>query len=230
MAKKIYLSPSDQTSNKYAAGNTNEEKQCERIADACAVALKRCGFEVKNNKTSSMEARVSESNKWGADLHVPIHTNAFNKKTTGTRLFCWDKTGKGYKACKAIFNALAPLTPGTSENISVDTTLYEVRNATAPTTYIEVDFHDVADVAKWIIENVEHIGEAIAKGICNYFGVKYVPPVVEPVPVYRIELGEYDTIKESDAALGNIYKLLSEAQATLSELESVLRKAKIVER
>lgn len=244
MAKKIYLSPSDQTSNKYAAGNTNEEKQCERIADACAVALKRCGFEVKNNKTSSMEARVSESNKWGADLHVPIHSNAFNKKVAGTRLFCWDKTGKGYKACKAIFNALAPLTPGTSESISVDTTLYEVRNATAPTTYIEVDFHDVKDVAKWIIENVEAIGEAICEGICNYFGAKYVPPVAEPLPVYRVELGEYGTIKEADADLGAIYAAitstkaavsstetaLTEAQNKLAELESVLRKAKIVER
>lgn len=237
MAKKIYLSPSDQTSNKYAAGNTNEEKQCERIADACAIALKRCGFEVKNNKTSSMEARVSESNKWGADLHVPIHSNAFNKKVTGTRLFCWDKTGKGYKACKAIFAKLAPLTPGTSENISVDTTLYEVRNATAPTAYIEVDFHDVKSVASWIIENVEAIGEAIAEGICNYFGVKYVPPVVEPAPVYRVELGEYGTIKEADANLGAIYAAitsaetaLTEAQNKLAELETALRKAKIVER
>lgn len=244
MAKKIYLSPSDQGDNKYAAGNTNEEKQCERIADACAVALKRCGFEVKNNKTSSMEARVSESNRWGADLHVPIHTNAFNKKTAGTRLFCWDTKGAGYKACKAIFAKLAPLTPGTSENITANTSLYEIRNATAPTAYIEVDFHDVKSVAQWIIENVEQIGEAIAKGICAYFGVKYVSPEVEPMPVYRVELGEYGTIKEADANLGAIYAAitmtkaaitsaetaLTEAQNKLAGLETVLRKAKIVER
>ena len=202
MATKIYLSPSDQTGNKYAAGNTNEAVQCRRIADACEKALKRCGFEVKNNKTSSMAARCTESNKWGADLHVPIHTNAHNKKTTGTRLFCWDKSGEGYKACKAIFNALAPLTPGTSESITVDTTLYEVRNASAPTAYIEVDFHDVKDVAKWIIENVEPIGEAICKGICSYFGVKYAAP--EPPKTYKLVLGEYKTEAEAEAALEKI--------------------------
>lgn len=228
MAIKIYLSPSDQYANKYAAGNTTEEKQCERIADACAVALKRCGFEVKNNKTSSMSARIAESNKWGADLHVPIHTNAYNKKTAGTRLFCWSKTGAGYKACKAIFDKLAPLTPGTSENITERKDLAELRDTSAVCAYVEADFHDVASVAEWIIKNVEAIGEAICEGICAYFGVKYIPPVAPSV--YRIELGEYDTIKEADADLGSIYAKLTTARAAFDDLETVLRKAKIVER
>lgn len=234
---KVYLSPSDQTSNKYAYGNTNEAVQCRLIADACEVALKRCGFEVKNNKTDSMEARCSESDKWGADLHVPIHTNAYNKSVTGTRIFCYSKSSKGYKAAHAIFDVLAPLTPGESENVSVNASLYETRYPNAPTAYIEVDFHDVADVAKWIIENAVLIGEAICEGICNYFGKQYIPNVVAPVPVYCVELGEYDTNKEADAMLGGVYARLStaeaalnEAQNALDELETVLRKAQIVER
>lgn len=194
MAKRIYLSPSDQTSNKYATGNTNEEKICEQIADACEIALKRCGFEVKNNKTSSMANRVKESDAWGADLHVPIHTNAFNKKTTGTRLFCYNTSGEGYKACKAVFNVLAPLTPGTSENVTANKTLYEVRVPKAPTVYIEVDFHDVDAVAKWLINNTEVIGETIAKGICNYYGVKFVEqekPAEKKEVLYRVQVGAY---------------------------------------
>lgn len=199
MAKKIYLSPSDQTNNKYAAGSTNEEKVCEQIADACAVALKRCGFEVKNNKTSSMADRVAESNAWGADLHVPIHTNAHNAKTTGTRIFCWDATGAGYKASKAVFDVLAPLTPGTSENVSVNKTLYEIKKPKASSVYVEVDFHDVNSVAKWLINNTKAIGETIAKGICNYYGVKFVE---EPKPVeviYRVQIGAYKNKAEADA-------------------------------
>lgn len=199
MAKKIYLSPSDQTANKYAAGNTNEEKVCEQIADACEAALKRCGFEVKNNKTSSMANRVTESNNWGADLHVPIHTNAFNKKTTGTRIFCWDKTGAGYKASKAVYDVLAPLTPGTSENVTVNKTLYEIKKPKATSVYIEVDFHDVESVAKWLINNTKIIGETIAKGICNYYGVKFVE---EPKPVeviYRVQIGAFKNKAEADA-------------------------------
>lgn len=174
MAKKIYISPSDQTSNTYAAGNTNEDAQCERIATALVAALKRCGFEAKTNLTASMANRVAESNKWPSDLHVCIHTNAFNEKVAGTRIFAYDLKGEGYKAAKAVFNTLAPITPGTSENIKARPELYEVRSSKAPCVYVEVDFHDVKDVAKWIIEHTGEIAEAIAKGICNYFGVTYV--------------------------------------------------------
>ena len=179
MAYKIYLSPSDQTANKYAYGGTNEAVQCRRIADALEKALKRCGFAVKNNKTDSMQARVRGSNDWGADLHVPLHTNAYNGKVSGTRIFTYDNSGKGYRCAKKVFGFLAPVTPGESENISVYDELYEVKYTAAPCVYIESEFHDVASTAKWIIEHVEDIAEAICKGICAYFGVKYVAD--EPV-------------------------------------------------
>lgn len=39
MAKKIFLSPSDQTGNRYAYGNTSEAIQCGKIADALLDAL-----------------------------------------------------------------------------------------------------------------------------------------------------------------------------------------------
>jgi N-acetylmuramoyl-L-alanine amidase len=109
---------------------------------------------------------------------VPIHTNGFDGKVSGTRMFCYSNSGEGYKACKAVFDVLAPITPGTSESITTRAELYEVKTPAAPTAYIEVDFHDVPDVAKWIIENTQEIGEAICKGICNYYGVAYQPPVV----------------------------------------------------
>lgn len=173
MAKKIYLSPSDQDNNAYAYGGTTEAAQCCRIADALEKALKRCGFEVKNNKTSSMYQRVAESNNWGADLHMPLHTNAYNGKTSGTRIYTYDSSGKGRQAAKKVFDRLAPITPGTSESLNV-ADFYEIVYANAPTVYIESEFHDAPDIAKWIIEHVVDIAEAICKGVCDYFGVKYV--------------------------------------------------------
>ena len=225
MAKKIYLSPSSQPENTYAYGNTNEQVQCRRIADACAVALKRCGFEVKNGNSGTMYTRVAESDAWGADLHVPIHTNAYNGNVSGTRIFCFNTTGEGYKAAQAVFKALAPVTPGTSESVTANPSLYEVNEAAAPTVYVEAEFHDVAACAKWIIENVETIGEAIAKGICNYYGVAYVAPVVEK---YRVVLGEYNTQKEADAALGNLRSAASSMRTAIDQYIDELAKARIV--
>lgn len=176
MTKLIYLSPSDQTDNKYAYGNTTEAVQCRKIADACAAALKAVGFSVINNKTNNMYDRVTESNKKKADLHICIHTNTFNSKVTGTRIFSWDKKGEGYKAAKAIYDVLAPITPGKSENVSTNQTWYEMKNTNAPCAYCECEFHDNTESAKWIVEHTAEIGEAIAKGICNCFGVSEKEP------------------------------------------------------
>lgn len=44
MAKKIYLSPSNQNNNTYATGNTNEMVQCNKIAEAAKKRWNAVGF------------------------------------------------------------------------------------------------------------------------------------------------------------------------------------------
>lgn len=192
MAYKIFLSPSSQKANTYAYGNTTEDVQCGKIAKACKAALERCGFEVKLEQYDTTTNRVNHANAWGADLYVPIHTNAFNGQVTGTRIFCDSLTGESYKASKAIFDALAPITPGKSENIKASTQFYELRAPKAPPVYVEAEFHDNKEAAKWIIENTAEIGEAIAKGICNYFKVAYKKTAtVTEKPSEALQDGEY---------------------------------------
>jgi N-acetylmuramoyl-L-alanine amidase len=196
MSKKVYISPSDQERNEYAVGNTNEKEQCHAISAALIKALVRCGMQAKINYTASMQERVKESNEWNADLHLLIHTNAYNGKVMGTRLFSYADVGEGNRACEAIMQTLAPITPGESDDIR-PANFYEIRCATAPTAYIEVGFHDNKEEAKWMIENTEQIAEAICQGVCDYFGVKYEAPKVEkPVEpedatFYRVQVGAF---------------------------------------
>ena len=211
---KVFLSPSEQFNNAYAWGNTTEGVQCGKIAHACEAALERCGISVKLQHEGTMASKCQASDAFGADLHVCIHTNAYNGKVSGTRMFCHDASGKGMKACKAIFSVLAPLTPGKSENISVNPQLYEIRVPNAPTAYIECEFHDVPSVAKWIVEHTTDIGEAIAHGICNYFGVTYKtanPATAQkptPAPtsdkLYRVQVGAYKEKKNAEAMLAKL--------------------------
>ena len=208
MAKKIYISPSDQTNNKYVVGNTNEAIQCRKIAVVLVDALKRCGFEAMTNTTGDMYVRTAESNKWGADLHLPVHTNAYNKKVQGTRIYCYSTTGEGYKASKAIMAALKPVTPGSSDSINTRDNLYEINKAKAPVAYIEVAFHDNEEEAQWIIDNTEAIAEAICKGVCNHYGVKYVELAAEPEKepekvdkLYRVQVGAYSVKANAEAML-----------------------------
>lgn len=208
MAKKIYVSPSDQGKNAYGAGNTVEEVQCEKIAVALVNALERCGFEAKTDLVADMYARVSQSNIWGADLHVCIHTNAYNGKVGGTRLFCYVFGGEGHKACKAVMATLAPITPGTSDAITERPELYECRVTKAPCVYVEVDFHDVPTIAEWIISHTTEIAEAIANGICNHYGVAYKGNEVASAPEtapdekwYRVQIGAYKNRKYAEEQL-----------------------------
>lgn len=192
--KKIYLSPSMQPANIYAGSEMSEEAVCREIAEETKRALERCGFEVVLPPIDgSLSARCAEADRKGIDLYIPIHTNAFNKSVSGTRMFCYSKSGEGYKACKSIFDVLAPLTPGTSENITERPGLFEVRTPKAPTAYIEVDFHDVPEVAKWIQDHTTDIGEAICKGVCVYFGADYKEPTTSEhsETLYKVQVGAF---------------------------------------
>lgn len=173
MAKKIYLSPSSQDANMYASGNTNEQEQCRKISKYCAEYLKKAGFEVKNGAYGTMYSRTEESNKWGADLHIPIHTNAYNGKITGgTQIYMAKLNGEHKKVGQAILDRLAPITVGSShEKLVANNEFYEINQANAITVYCECEFHDTKAGADCIRNNVKAIGEAIAKGVCDYYGV-----------------------------------------------------------
>ena len=175
MSKKIYISPSSQAGNTYATGKTNEKEQCKKIARACVNYLKKMGFSVKCTYSDDMYIRVKESNSFGADLHVAIHTNATAKHnvTGGTQILLYNISGERKKAGQAVLDRLSPLTPGKSaEGLVAKPDFYEINSAEGMTIYCECEFHDTKEGSDFIRKNTEQIGEAIAKGICDYYGVE----------------------------------------------------------
>ena len=188
MSKKIYISPSSQPANTYAVGNTNEQAECRKIAAALEGELNRCGFTAKAGLSGTMYTRVPESNAFGADLHLPIHTNAFDGKVAGLRIMVYKKGGEAEAIAQAIMDHLAPITPGQSDGISLYPGLYEIENSNAICVYVEVGFHDNPQEAQWIIDHTREIAVAIAKGLCSHYGVAYV---AEEQKVYRVQVGAF---------------------------------------
>ena len=226
---KIYLSPSSQWGNTYSYGKHNEAEICGIIAEHAAVALKRNGYEVKvgDNVKWGMAERTKESNAWGADYHVPIHTNAGGGE--GTVVFASSKN-LGNKYVKAVYNALADLTPTKDRNVRAYDGLYEVVYPKAVTIYTETDFHDNAKIAKWIVDNTVNIGEAIAKGFCNadgkeYIGVNGTPTATQPTGKKTVEevakeviSGKYGNYPERKVNLEKDGYSYAEVQAKVDEL------------
>lgn len=205
---KIYISPSDQTGNLYSAGNTNEHAQCQRIAEAAAAALKRNGYEVKiGAEGSTYQQRVEESNNWGADIHMPIHTNAGGGD--GTVVFAYPASVEN-KYVKAVYNAVAQVSPGADDGIRAVNNLYEINNSKCTCVYLECEFHDDYELASWIIEHIQDIGEAIAKGYCNADGKKFialstdsgsVSTDVSTEKMYRVQIGAYSVKANAEKQL-----------------------------
>ena len=207
MAKKIYISPSNQVHNAYATGGTNEKEQCHKIAKYCVAYLKKAGFNTKCTYNDDMYGRVKESNSFGADLHVAIHTNATGKHnvTGGTQILLYNLDGERKKVGEAVFNRLAPITPGKSaERLIAKPDFYEINSAKGMTVYCECEFHDTKTGSDFIRKNAKKIGEAIAKGICDYYKValpeeKKEEKTTTTDKIYRVQVGAFKSKKNAEA-------------------------------
>jgi N-acetylmuramoyl-L-alanine amidase len=215
MAQKIYISPSNQEANLYATGGTNEKEQCHKIARACYNFLKAKGFNVKCTYNDNMYERVKESNAFGADIHLAIHTNATAKHnvTGGTQILLYSLTGERKKVGQAVFNRLAPITPGKSaEKLIEKPSFYEVNSAKGITIYCECEFHDTKEGSDFIIKNTAKIGESIAKGICKYYGVPFLQETQKNnAPskngtLYVVQTGAFSVKKNAENHLAELKK------------------------
>ena len=181
---KIYLSPSKQTANLYAAGNTNEQTQCNLIAAAAEKALLRCGFEVKKApEGQEIEESVRQSNDWGADLHLPIHTNAGGGR--GCVVFISLRSDDRLAIALPIYEEIDAITLYRSVYGVREKQFYEIRNSNAICAYVECEFHDEQGALTGVVTTAGDtlpcdllIGATGFAGcednVCRAFGVEYV--------------------------------------------------------
>jgi N-acetylmuramoyl-L-alanine amidase len=181
MGKTIYLSPSVQEKNVGAGNYGTEEKRMNQVADVVEQILSIHDIKVYRNKPDmDLSTIVKESNAKKVDAHLAIHSNAYNQKVRGCEVYCYRYGCEGEKLAKNIYDGLSKLTPTSDRGVRQGYNfygsgkhLYEVTYTTAPAALVEVDFHDTIDGAKWIVDNITLIGKTLAKGVLDYFGLKY---------------------------------------------------------
>lgn len=179
---KIYISASTQENNKGLDPFTTEEKEMNLIADNLIPLLAKDGrFTTKRNLMSMDPYQcASDSNDFLAELHVAIHSNAGGG--VGTEVFTFGPNTNSEKLGKALYNQIAPLSPGNDRGVKYNPKLIEVGNLVHATScLIELDFHDNTAGARWIAGNHLSIAQALYKGICDYMGYKYLALDSAPV-------------------------------------------------
>ena len=181
--KKVYISPSTQQNNVGISPFTNEEKEMNAIADLLiALLLKDGRFTVKRNSPSmdDIYSIATDSNNFGADIHVPIHSNAGGGE--GTEVMAYSPNSNSERLAKCLYDQIAPLSPGADRGIKYNPKLIEVGDLVhAPAALIELAFHDNQADATWLAYNHEMIAQALYKGICDYYSYEYKALVITPV-------------------------------------------------
>ncbi len=173
MSTKIYLSPSNQTANVGSYQNTNEHEQCERIAIATKRYLEqgyKCEVKVAA-RADTMQKRVLDAKAFGAEVYIPIHTNAFSDKTVrGTETFYHSSDARGKALAAELLNAVSGIT-GVKRRAKSYDGLYELSEPDCTRAYLEVDFHSNPERAAWITENTELIANTIAETTAQFLSL-----------------------------------------------------------
>jgi N-acetylmuramoyl-L-alanine amidase len=169
--------------------------------------LKRSGIDTllvaPTDADTSLFARVSLANKNNADLYVSIHYNALDgkfdsKDPSGHSIHIYTGSRKSRRLAECIHKYLIGGTEQIDRGI-VESNFHVLRESNMPAILSENGFMDNKRESLLMIDKdfqkevaVEH-----AKGICDYFGVKYVPEVRT---VYRLRVGEYINLDEANKA------------------------------
>jgi N-acetylmuramoyl-L-alanine amidase len=105
----------------------------------------------------TVSSAINNSNAWGADLHVVVHSNSkltqncpsTNASVYGTNVIYRSGSTRGQALASSLNSAIGPASPGTNDYICYNpgqpcTTidLGELRETVAPAAYIEAEFHD----------------------------------------------------------------------------------------
>lgn len=167
---KIYLSPSNQTSNVGAYANTNECFVCEKIADIVAAELMKCeGVEINTAPRSyDLKSRCMEAAAWGADIYISIHTNGSSDKSVrGTETFYKHGDILGQNIALALLNDVGLVSGKKRRANGNRSDLIEVNTPTMPHAIIEVDFHSNPDAAYELQTHPDVFAIAIANALIS---------------------------------------------------------------
>lgn len=186
--KRIYISPSNQTSNLYATGNTNEGTQCQAIGELVGEMLQEnyADIEVRVAPiTQKALDRANEARNWGSDLMVCIHTNASGRTTAGQANGTLGIYYKGDYKTLTLSDAeiqkrrdfaqlmvekvsqLTGINRGVTTNQQTELVFCGCYGA-----LIEMEFHDNAKGSDFIQSNHESLANALVEAIAVSLGLE----------------------------------------------------------
>ncbi|MCL2838287.1 MAG: N-acetylmuramoyl-L-alanine amidase [Oscillospiraceae bacterium] len=183
--KRVYLD----AGHNYKAPDTGavgfglrEQDVTFQVANTIRVLLEFHGVEVGMSRwnltdilgrtvSESLQLRTQGSNRFNADYFVSIHCNAFNGSAFGTETYIFARGGKREELASRIHRQLVGI--GLRDRGVKTANFAVLRNTKAPAVLVELAFIDNMNDNDILRNRQFELAEAVAKGICEQFGITY---------------------------------------------------------
>lgn len=177
------------------------------MVDVMLPMLAQRGIEWKVRGTGSLSKHINEATAWGADLYVPIHTNAAGGTARGTRFGFYPGRQDSAKACKAFKANWIRIYPYSDRVKTTTYTFAEAKSPRCPSVYCELIFHDNRDDAVWFHANTERIAFNLVESIADVLGVGELPVRIkltrdENATFYSVPVGTIITLDMEEYLMG----------------------------
>jgi hypothetical protein len=164
---KVYLSPAYHGGGNVGCDDYVEDSVSEGAPDIAKEAASGYGTDLLNRHYYvkvrwgvSASTKISDSNSWGADIHIPIHSNSKAQDCSASASYGGTHVIYQYSSQIAfatdLENALDGSSPGTDDKICYTPTcsqynsLGELTQTYAKAAYIEADYHSYQLGVDWL--------------------------------------------------------------------------------
>ena len=122
-----------------------------------------------DSTASSLAARTTEANAWGADYFISLHTNAaLDASASGSEAYVYALDSTAFYLAEDILEQLARSTGLRNRGVQARPTLYVLRKTAMPAVLVELGFISNPSDAALMDRQPELFAEGIYNGIVSF--------------------------------------------------------------
>ena len=129
--------------------------------------LEKAGCEVMAVQTADLADICNVTNRWGADILVSIHCNAFNQKAKGTETFAYYGSREGDALAHHIQSQIVTSLATTNRGVK-EAGFYVLKHTKCTAVLVETAFIDNKGDEQLLLDKTDEFARAIARGVTDY--------------------------------------------------------------
>ena len=151
-----------------AVGSRSTEAEVtQKLMLLVSAYLEKAGCEVMAVQTADLAEICDVTNRWGADILVSIHCNAFNQKAKGTETFAYYGSREGDALAHHIQSQIVTSLATTNRGVK-EAGFYVLKHTKCTAVLVETAFIDNKGDEQLLLDKTDEFARAIARGVTDY--------------------------------------------------------------